>query len=141
MQRVASEEQTTKLQASLGNLQRAILQAGGLETPSQEVVVIKSDDDETVVESSSQSLEIPRVFSPRSQSTPKQVHHSSTNTGISADQYQYLHSVIKDQAEKLRFLETEMVRVKAEMKKLKASPFRFCECFGIGCLTTTFELP
>ena len=125
----------------MGNLQRAILQVKGLETPSQEVVVIKSDDDETVVEGSSQSLEVPRVFSPWSQSTPKQVHHSSTKTGISADQYQYLHSVMKDQAEKLRFLETEMVRVKAELKKLEASPFSFCECFGIGCLTTIIELP
>ena len=38
---------------------------------------------------------------------------------ISSDQYNYLHSLIKDQAEKLKLMETEMIRLRAELKKLK----------------------
>lgn len=107
----------TKLQATLGNLQRAILQ--GLETtPEKEIVEIESDV-ETVLESSSKSVEFPSVFHPRHQSTP--VHVVQRNGNVSADQYQYLHSLIKDQAEKLKIMETDMGRLKAEIKKLKAS--------------------
>lgn len=104
-------EQATKLQASLGNLKNAILQ--GLE-PTTEKEVVEIESDVEFVESSSQSIEFP--LHPLHQSTPVRVTGS-----VSADQYQYLHSLIKDQAEKMKAVEIEMSRLKAEIKKLKVS--------------------
>ena len=52
------------------------------------------------------------------QSTP--VIKDQRKGDISSDQYNYLHSLIKDQAKKLKSMETEMIRLRAELKKLKA---------------------
>ena len=120
LQKSTHVEQATKLQATLGNLKRAILQ----ETqPQKEVVLIDQESDESFVESSSQSLEFPRIFHPRQQSTP--MSKDQRRGDISSDQYHYLHSLIKDKGEKLKAMETEMVRLKAEIKKLKACTFLF----------------
>ncbi|KAJ7385991.1 hypothetical protein OS493_012324 [Desmophyllum pertusum] len=83
----------------LGNLTRAILQENRA-TRDPEVVVIDQESKDSFVEISSQSLEFPSIFNPRQQSTP--VNKDQRKGDISSDQYHNLHSLIKDQAEKMK---------------------------------------
>lgn len=100
---------------------RAILQKT---QPSHEkVVVLNQESKESFVEASSQSLEFPSIFHPRQQSTPENGNKRKGN--ISSDQYHYLLSLIEDQGEKLMTLDTEIIRLKADIKKLKASSMFF----------------
>ena len=59
MQNCANVEQAVKLQATLGNLKRAILKEN---QPQKEVVVVDQEYEETFAESLSQTLEFPSIF-------------------------------------------------------------------------------